>query len=252
MAINCNACEELRENAPDFVVNELTDRMCTSLKNNTGLNPSNSNTNCDDLHDANDCLVGRMAQDVEAYEVCDWKEYMKKFVTNLYNVLKAIICWLCGIQDSIEDLFNNVRNLINKVNQILEGLGGLDFITVVRKYRYTVPASKFIKTHGDPPEEMSINGTPGSVTQWFSGAPGVDECYISIPVSEMDEVVGVWAQTMVVVDKECMQTVNVQTYRRDGDNLIVNFDTYELTWNSDQAPYDVVVEFLVIGKKNLE
>lgn len=102
MAINCNACDELKTSAPDFIQNEMTDRTCKSLENNTGLNPSNRNTNCDDMHDAVDCLVGRMAQDVEAYEVCDWKEYMKKFVNNLYNTLKAMVCWLCGLQKKVD------------------------------------------------------------------------------------------------------------------------------------------------------
>lgn len=96
---DCNACEELRSHAPDFVQNGVTDTICTSLKNNTGLNPSATviNDDCTDLDLANDCLVGRMDKEVDAYDVCDWKEFMHQFIPNLWNLLKALICAICGL-----------------------------------------------------------------------------------------------------------------------------------------------------------
>lgn len=97
MAINCSSCNDLRENAPEFVLNGVTDTVCTSLKNDTGFNPSNDTTDCDDLNDANDCLIGNMEDEVEAYDVCDWKEFMKRFIPNVYNVIKAMICAICGL-----------------------------------------------------------------------------------------------------------------------------------------------------------
>lgn len=95
--LNCSACEELRQTAPDFVVNGLSDDNCASLGNGTGLNPSNENDNCTDLDNINDCLIGNMATEVEAYDVCDWKEFMKNFIPNLWTTLKAIICAICGV-----------------------------------------------------------------------------------------------------------------------------------------------------------
>lgn len=97
MATNCSACNDLRENAADFLVNGVTNTACTSLKNDTGFNPSSNTNDCDDLNDANDCLVGNMADEIEAYDICDWKEFMKKFIPNVYNVIKAIICAVCGL-----------------------------------------------------------------------------------------------------------------------------------------------------------
>lgn len=104
--VDCGACNDLRDYAPDFVQNGVTNTICTSLKNNTGLNPSlkTTHTNCDDLDDANDCLVGMMDEQLEAYDVCDWKAFMHKFIPNLHAVIKAEICSMCGEWASIEKL----------------------------------------------------------------------------------------------------------------------------------------------------
>ena len=97
--IDCNSCQELRDNAPEFVQNGVTDRVCNSLKNDTGFNPSLSvtRTDCEDLDAANDCLIGELDDQIEAYDVCDWKKFMHKLLPNLYELLKAMICAICGI-----------------------------------------------------------------------------------------------------------------------------------------------------------
>ena len=95
--LNCAACEELRQDAPGLIVNGFDDEMCTSLKNNTGLNPSSGNDNFTDLSNMADCLVGNMAEEVDLYEVCDWKDFMKKFIPNLWSTLKAMICSQAGL-----------------------------------------------------------------------------------------------------------------------------------------------------------
>lgn len=97
--ISCDACNNLREYAPEFVQNGVNENVCASLMNNTGLNPGLTvlHDNCDDLHDVNDCLIGRMTDELEAYDVCDWKDFMQKQNSNLYETLKAIICSTCGL-----------------------------------------------------------------------------------------------------------------------------------------------------------
>lgn len=112
--LNCDACSNLREYAPDFVNNGVTEEICTSLKNDTGLNPklTTQHTNCDDLHDANDCLIGNMPNQLEAYDVCDWKEFMIKLLPNLYEMLKAMICALCGVYDKIRCLNDNMKKIV--------------------------------------------------------------------------------------------------------------------------------------------
>lgn len=106
-SIDCGACDELRQTSPEFVQNGVTKRVCNSLKNNTGLNPSLSvtHTNDEDLNNANDCLIGRMDQEIEAYEVCDWKTYMHKFIPNLYELIKAMLCSMAGIWSNINRIW---------------------------------------------------------------------------------------------------------------------------------------------------
>lgn len=95
--INCSACEDLRQNAPNFTVNGLGDEECSSLANNTGLNPSSGHDDCTDLNNMNDCLVGTMTDEVNSYALCDWKSFMKALIPNLWTMFKGIICSICGI-----------------------------------------------------------------------------------------------------------------------------------------------------------
>lgn len=127
MAISCSSCNDLRENAAEFVQNGVTDTVCTSLKNDTGFNPSNDRNDCTDLNDANDCLIGNAADELEAYDVCDWKEFMKNFLPNLYNVLKAIICAICG-------LWTNIHTILCKLNAVIDALSDTAMFVPTQKY----------------------------------------------------------------------------------------------------------------------
>lgn len=111
---NCEACNELQEYAPDFVQNGVTKNVCTSLKNDTGLGTNSNHTDCDDLQDATDCLIGGMEDEIEAYDVCDWKDYLKRLMPNLYNLFSAIICTICG-------LWTNIKRLDCLVAYAMEG-----------------------------------------------------------------------------------------------------------------------------------
>lgn len=112
--INCEACADLRETSPELVVNGFTDEMCVSLGNDTGLSPSSGNDDCTDLNNMNDCLVGNLDAEVEAYDVCEWKPFMHKFIPNVWTTLKGIICAICG-------LWTNVKTLICQVNLLMNG-----------------------------------------------------------------------------------------------------------------------------------
>lgn len=112
----CSACDDLRENAPDFVVNGLTTEAYTSLKNDTGLNPSSGHTDCRDLNDMNDCLISNMDKEVDSYQVCDWKSFIKNLIPNLWTMFKSIIGAICGLWTHIhkhecylDALFSGVR-----------------------------------------------------------------------------------------------------------------------------------------------
>ena len=116
--INCDACDAIREDAPSLIVNGLGDTECTSLSNNTGLNPSSGNDDCEDLHNLNDCLVGNMAAEVDSYDVCDWKPFMKKFIPNVWTTIKAVICAFCGIWSNISNLWSKIEEISHKVDYI--------------------------------------------------------------------------------------------------------------------------------------
>ena len=291
--INCNACETLKVTSPNFVQNGITNTECTSLAADTGLNPSLNpkHNDAEDLHVMNDCLIGRQAGDLEKYDVCDWQDFMERFIPNLYETLKGIICAIGGIwtyihillsrmsslegrvtalettvgnhTTQINNLNNKYNSLKNIVDELIEAIGGSsNTIPVFRKYSYTVPVNKFIQTWQVP--STTEQGDSATLTAWFSGSPQQDEDYISIPVTEMESIIGVWAQPKVVpggnpydgMGKDFMQTVAVQTYVHQGDNLIVNFDALELAPNKVGAhnggPYPLPIEFLVVGTKTIE
>lgn len=109
--ISCSACEDLRQADANLVINGFSDTECASLKNNTGLSPSSGNDDCTDLNNLNDCLVGNMENEVDSYNNCDWKEFAKKFIPNVWTTLKGIICAICG-------LWTNVACLNKKVSLI--------------------------------------------------------------------------------------------------------------------------------------
>lgn len=116
--INCEACSSLRETAPELAVYGLTDDMVTSLQNNTGLNPSDSNDDCDDLNNMNDCLVGNLEGELPAYEVCDWKDFMKKFIPNLWTTLKGIIAAICGLWANVSSLTDRQSDMCKLLDQV--------------------------------------------------------------------------------------------------------------------------------------
>lgn len=104
--VDCSACTELKEFAPEFVQSGVTKTVCNSLKNDTGLNPrlTTLHNDCDDLDVANDCLVGMMDNEIEKYDVCEWKKFMHKFIPNIHQLTKAEICTICGLWTSVHEL----------------------------------------------------------------------------------------------------------------------------------------------------
>lgn len=115
---SCEACEELRQEVPQLVVNGFDDDMCTSLQNDTGLSASSGNNDCTDLNNLNDCLVGNMEEEIELYDVCDWKTYTKQLVGNLWTTLKAIICAICGIWTNIHSLWGKVNEMLANIQKL--------------------------------------------------------------------------------------------------------------------------------------
>lgn len=126
MAVNCAACDDLRETSPEFVTKGVTETVCTSLKNNTGLNPALDVLHDDeeDLNNVADCLIGNMTDEVEAYDVCDWKEFTRRLIPNIYNTIKALICSVIGLWQTIDCVkqmmidYSNIRDFCLQSNVV--------------------------------------------------------------------------------------------------------------------------------------
>lgn len=129
--MNCSACSDLNEFAPEFMREGVTDTVCTSLQNDTGLNPELNVLHDDytDLEAINDCVIGTKDAEVDAYNNCDWKEYVHSFIPGLYQYFKAINCTIKGVWGRVTCVYNGIKKLI----EALDGsVGGESF---VRYYR---------------------------------------------------------------------------------------------------------------------
>lgn len=105
----CNACADLRDNSTEFYLNGVTSQVCASLQDNKGFSKDNDHDNCEDVHLANDCLIKELTDTLDAYDVCDWKDYMEQLMPNIYNMYEALTCWLCGIEKRLPLLaLNNI------------------------------------------------------------------------------------------------------------------------------------------------
>lgn len=115
---NCQACDDLKSSVPNLIVNGMGDAECASLQNDTGLNPSSGHNDCTDLNNLNDCLVGNMEQELEAYDVCEWKPFMKRFIPNLWTTLKGVVCAICGIWTNIHNLWAKIAEILTEINNL--------------------------------------------------------------------------------------------------------------------------------------
>lgn len=129
--MDCNACATLCETSPEFTTNGVTEKICTSLGNDTGLNPDLEvlHTNCEDFEVMNDCLIGRMDKEMDSYPDCGWKKFMHKFIPNIYEYLKALNCSLCGLWARAKCAYDSLSNLIDALNN---SVGAQSFVRYFR------------------------------------------------------------------------------------------------------------------------
>lgn len=144
--VSCSACEDLRQTDPNLIVNGFTDTECTSLQNDTGLSPSSGHDDCTDLNNLNDCLVGNEATEVESYDVCDWKTFMKKFIPNVWTVLKGIICAICG-------LWTNIHSIWEKIAELIAHINAVSYVGILTLYR----TSQLIDTSNASKQALAFN-----------------------------------------------------------------------------------------------
>lgn len=164
--ISCTACEELRQEAPEFVMSGLTDDMCTSLMNDTGIEPSSGHDDCEDLNNLNDCLVGNMEAEVKAYNVCDWKKFAEEFIPNLWTTLKAMICAICGLWKNVNCLKQKVSliTFAPTVRAFRGGGTGAEAVVyaTLREGEDVGTLTVYMDAEEDDAANQSVNGTYGS------------------------------------------------------------------------------------------
>lgn len=97
----CTSCGRLKEENANFLLNGVTPSVCESLGNGTGFKADNEHTNCQDLQDANDCLIWGLLDKLPAYGNCDWKEFVKALGSNQATINDALLCWLCGLENRV-------------------------------------------------------------------------------------------------------------------------------------------------------
>lgn len=116
--IQCDSCEELRQNAPNLVMNGLTDTEIDNIYDGNGY--GGESDNCTDVNNANDCFIGMMENEVDKYDNCDWKEFMKHFINNVWTVMKSIITWLCGLECKINYLVKGASFYFSETTEGVE------------------------------------------------------------------------------------------------------------------------------------
>lgn len=210
--IDCASCERLCDNAPDFVQHGVTDEICASLKNDTGLNPSLSvlHNNCEDFEDMTDCLIGRMDQDIDLYEVCDWQTYMHKLVPNLYNYLKAMVCWLCGISDKINAIIGRIECIKNAVQALVEQL--------------TTSASF-------EPQVQYARGN-GIDSEWY--VPSGTEQDLEFSEANREENLGA-----IIAPFDCVAFISYCNDQQENLNVNELVNGHEVIWYTNNETYDI-------------
>lgn len=55
-----------------------------------------------------------MDAELEKYDTCDWKKYMHKLIPNLWTLMSAVRCAICGLWTNVHNLWTTMRSLCLK------------------------------------------------------------------------------------------------------------------------------------------
>lgn len=117
----CKTCEDLQQHSPDFVANGVTDEMCSNLESNTGL-MNNGRENCTDLHNANDCLIGGIAEKATSYNPCDPNKMIEDLAKNTMHVIDMLICSDCGQWNEIKKIWDEIQKIWKAIEELQNGM----------------------------------------------------------------------------------------------------------------------------------
>ena len=183
--MSCESCTDLRVNSAEFIQNGVNENVCTSLKNDTGFSPDNAHNNCTDIQLATDCLIGDMAEEVECYEVCDWQEATSKLISNIFAVLTAINCSMCGLWTNVHALWNKIQEILNDITALGTRITNLENSTRNSVTNINNQITDINTTMSTVPKQVTA---VAAVSNTYTLRPGYDENhnYITIPVGRND------------------------------------------------------------------
>lgn len=155
----CEACDSLREVSPAIELTGLTDKMCQSLKEDTGLNPDLSvlHDNCTDIWALINCLMGSLIDSLPAFSSCDYKEFALELAKNTLHSLNAIACSDCGQWEQIHLIWKEIENIYKILDSLTGGATyrtmtpGVDYDTTFFNKWYTPSGNvrvRYIETNG--------------------------------------------------------------------------------------------------------
>lgn len=114
----CEACNTLNEDAFSFTQNGVTTSIANRLKDDKGFSSKASvDTDCEALNFANDCLIGGEIDELEKYDACDIKTWLKQSWTNLWRLLKAMIASICGLWTKIHCILSGLKKLLEQLTK---------------------------------------------------------------------------------------------------------------------------------------
>lgn len=119
----CKTCEDLQQYSPDFVAIGVTDEMCSNLESNTGL-MNNGRKNCTDLHNANDCLIGGIAEKATSYNPCDPNKMIEDLAKNTMHVIDMLICSDCGQWNEIKKIWDEIQKIWDAIEELQNVMSG--------------------------------------------------------------------------------------------------------------------------------
>lgn len=135
----CEACITLQEDASAFVQNGVTSAIDTRLRNDQGFSAKASvDTDCEALNLANDCLVGFMSDEVEAYDDCEWKTWSSRFANNAHKVIGAVVSAVCGLWTKVHNLLSRVSALEGAQSDVCDVLSGVTDLVVGEPQRHVM------------------------------------------------------------------------------------------------------------------
>jgi len=135
----CEACQWLRENAADFVVNGVNEQICNHLAEDRGIDLNNTarQQNATDLQTLIDCLIGMHKDQLRGVDLCAIKDWLDRMMKNLWLLKTAWACnergqWnnIWDIRNELNSQNNRITNMERTLNEILQhfhSLGAWDF-----------------------------------------------------------------------------------------------------------------------------